>query len=68
MNKLNRNELYEKFERIHANGIKRHPRTWFIANQKAVDAALITLDPSTLENKVVLSLVVLRVLDAVGSP
>lgn len=57
----------ETFNLIHEVGAKRHPHTWFTANHAAVAAAHATgTNPITEENKVMLSLVVLRVLDVVS--
>ena len=61
-------DIEEKFISLHDAGVRRHPKSWFCANQKAVHAAMYALDVTTPRNKLAISLVVLRVLDAVGAP
>jgi len=55
------------FERIHELGAARHPQQWFIANRVATvnlwDSGLNISDP---EVKRAVSLIILRVLDAIA--
>lgn len=53
----------ERFERIHEAGVERHKDAWYLANRVAVNAARGEIDVE--RHKAVLSLIVLRVLDAV---
>ena len=55
------------FETIHEVGAKRHPATWFFANQAAVRWANARIDISDPANKELVSEIVLRVLDAVDT-
>lgn len=52
------------FERIHEIGAKRHPEYWFTANAAAARA--IPPDKMDDATKTLVSLVTLRVLDAIG--
>lgn len=57
------------FERIHELGAERHPQEWFIATRVAVTNIWDTgLDISDPEVKRAVSLIVLRILDAVMPP
>lgn len=55
------------FEKIHEQGVKRHPQAWFEANRAAVNAANYEgLAPE--QHKAAIAHIVLRVLDVVGAP
>lgn len=61
------NETITKFEHNHQIGAMRHPKAWFVANQKAVSATREILGRHDLTGpeKLLVSTIVLRILDAV---
>lgn len=56
------------FERIHEKGVERHPRTWLMANEAAISAAIGRVTVHDAKMKEMVSLIVLRVLDCVKAP
>ena len=61
---------YEKaFNLTHEVGAKKHPHSWYLANRKAVGAIrTLSIDPHDPQAKLMASLIILRVLDAVEAP
>jgi hypothetical protein len=61
--------LKQAFDLAHVVGGRRHPKSWFTANLKAVGAAReCGLQASDPEIKLLVSMVVLRTLDAIDAP